>query len=421
MNARKVVIIGGGIGGLTLASALHARNINVEVFERTAQLSEIGAGVQMTPNAMKVLSDLGAAPAVIEAGFLPEATVARDWRTGKIVFRTQLKGDCERLYAAPYVHVLRADLQRCIRETLPENLITLSSDCVDIRNEGKTAIATFADGREVEADLIVAADGIRSIARQRLFENSAPQFTKNVCWRAVVPFDAPDYDLVGPYNSIWFGPNGHIVTYYVKGGKAVNMIACLECEEWAEESWNTRSSAEALAAAYPGWNQKLQTLFSRANDVYKWGLFDRDPMSTWTNGRVALLGDAAHPMLPYLSQGAAMAMEDGIVLARMLADNPSDVDAALVGYEALRIPRASRVQLASREQGKKNHLTSPWARLRRDLAYRIASLGKPQNAGLKSGWVYGYDAVTAESAQSAESTQSAQSAPAAPPMPSAIK
>jgi salicylate hydroxylase len=261
-----------------------------------------------------------------------------------------------------------------------------------VRNEHNTAVALFADGHEVESDLIVAADGVKSAIRQTLFGDSAPRFTGHICWRCLVACDTPDFELVSPDTSIWFGPNGHIVTYYVKAGRAVNVAAILETATWQEESWNVRSTKGELSAAYSGWHPKLQRLFARSEDVYKWGLFVRDPMPSWTIGRITLLGDAAHPMLPYLSQGAAMAMEDGLVLARMLFKHRTDIAAGLRAYEALRVPRATRVQLTSREQGKKNHLVSPWARLRRDAVYRIRNLINPQKTGLSAGWVYQHDA-----------------------------
>ncbi len=387
------------MGGLSLACALRARGIEVAVHDQTDRLSQVGAGIQLTPNATKALRGLGLEHRLKEFGFLPQATVGRDWRSGRTVFRTPLLGACEPLYRADYVHIHRADLQRMLYEALPENLVQLSRRCVGVRNEAHCAVAKFSDGSELEADVIVAADGIKSAVRSALFGNAAPRFTGNMCWRSLVQLGAPDYELVSPDNSIWFGPHGHIVTYYVNGGTAVNLVAILETDTWVEESWTVRSSKEELAAAYPGWHANLQRLFERASEVYKWGLFDRDPMPCWTVGRVTLLGDAAHPMLPYLSQGAAMAMEDSLVLARMLAlpaaRNGDDIAAALAMYEAIRIPRTTRVVLSSREQGSKNHLVSPWARLRRDIGYRIRTLINPQSSGLKAGWVYEYDAATA--------------------------
>lgn len=393
----KVAIIGAGMGGLALANALRARDVEVAVFEQADQLTQVGAGIQLTPNAVKVLRGLGVAHRLDEFGFLPQAVMGRDWRSGRTVFRTPLAGTCKTLYQAPYVHIHRADLQTMLLEPLPANLIRYGSRCVGVETGGTSARATFADGTSVEADLIVAADGIRSVVRSSLFGEDAPRFTGNICWRSVVPFEnGPDFDLVSPDNSIWFGPNGHIVTYYVHGGRGVNIVACLDSDAWQAESWNVRSTKEDLAAAYVGWHPKLQKLFARAEEVYKWGLFDRDPMTQWTKGRITLLGDAAHPMLPYLSQGAAMAMEDALVLARMIEQSGNDLGEALKAYEAIRIPRTARVQLTSREQGKKNHLVSPWARLRRDLGYRLRSLINPQASGLRAAWVYEYDANTVE-------------------------
>ena len=398
MRSLKVAVIGGGIGGLTVASALMARGISVELHEQTDELTPVGAGIQLTPNAFKVLRALGLEAGLRECGFFPEATVGHDWRSGKVVFRTPLAGECERLYGAPYVQIHRADLQRILSEKLPPATVRLGKRCVAVGDNGKSATARFADGSEVEADLVIAADGIRSVARTTLFTEGTPRFTGNICWRSVIPFDPPDRELVGPNNAIWFGPHGHVVTYYVMGGKAVNLVACLETETWTEESWNARSTTAELKAAYAGWHPKLQRLFERAQEVFKWGLFDREPMPAWTIGRVTLLGDAAHPMLPYLSQGAAMAMEDGLVLARVLTEDQGDVAGALRRYEALRIPRTARVQVTSRAQGEKNHLTSPWARLRRDLVYRVRNLINPQSTGLKAGWVYEYDAASVDAA-----------------------
>jgi salicylate hydroxylase len=201
---------------------------------------------------------------------------------------------------------------------------------------------------------------------------------------------------VAPGSSFWLGPKGHVVTYYVSGGRAVNIVAVLESEAWVKESWNSRSTREDLMAGYRGWHRNLQKLFSQPDEVYKWGLFDRDPMARWTEGLVTLLGDAAHPMLPFLSQGAATAIEDSFVLAERLATEP-DPALALAQYEVLRRPRTSHVQLESRERGHTYHLSSRVAQIRRDLSYFVRNIINPQATGLKANWVYGYDAV-AESA-----------------------
>jgi salicylate hydroxylase len=387
----RVGIIGGGIGGLALAGALAQHGIDARIFERAAGFSEVGAGIQMTPNAVKVIRALGKWDELRRVSFLPQALVGRNWRTAREMFRTPLKDECKRLYGAEFFHCHRADLHRILVSLVPPGAVTFARRCVSIRQSAGAAVAVFDDGSVFEADVIVGADGIHSTVRTGLFGEQAPRFTGNMCWRAVVPFDsAPDF--VSPDSSFWLGPNGHVVTYYVSGGRAVNVVAVLGTDQWVEESWNVPSSREELVAGYPGWHANLQKLFARADTVYKWGLFDRDPMAAWSQGRVTLLGDAAHPMLPFLSQGAAMAIEDGFVLASCLSASADPV-AALQEYERLRLPRTSRVQLESRERGRTYHLASPLAQFRRDVEYRLRGLINPQKGGIKANWVYAYDAT----------------------------
>jgi salicylate hydroxylase len=389
----RVGVIGGGIGGVALTGALAQRGIEVKVFERASAFGDVGAGIQMTPNAAKVLRGLGLADQLRRAGFLPQAIVGRNWRTARENFRTPLIEDCPKLYGADFYHVHRADLHAMLASLVPESSAMLSTSCLSVRNEANTAIATFADGTEYEADLIVGADGVRSIVRNQLFGEEEPRFTGHMCYRAVVPFPDRRPDFVSPDSSFWMGPNGHVVTYYVRSGAAVNIVAVSETENWVEESWNAPSSREELLNAFKGWHPNLIQLFERTDSVFKWGLFDRDPMNTWSSGRVTLLGDSAHPMLPFLSQGAAMAIEDGYVLATSLAAHGQDVQSALRDYEAERLPRTSRVQLESRERGKTYHLPSALAQLKRDATYRLQALINPHASGIKANWVYEYDAT----------------------------
>lgn len=392
----RVGVIGGGIGGVALTGALIQRGIEVKVFERAPVFGDVGAGIQMTPNAAKVLRGLGLADQLRRAGFLPQAIVGRNWRTARENFRTPLIDACPKLYGADFYHVHRADLHAMLTSLVPDSAAALSASCVSVRNESNTAVATFADGTEFEADLIVGADGVRSIVRNQLFGDEAPRFTGHMCYRAVVPFPDRRPDFVSPDSSFWLGPNGHVVTYYVRSGAAVNIVAVSETENWVEESWNAPSSREELLNTFKGWHTNLIQLFERADSVFKWGLFDRDPMKTWSSGRITLLGDSAHPMLPFLSQGAAMAIEDGYVLATALAAHGQDVHSALRDYEAERLPRTSRVQLESRERGKTYHLPSPLAQLKRDAMYRLQALVNPHASGIKANWVYEYDATAFE-------------------------
>ncbi|EKF41646.1 salicylate 1-monooxygenase (NahW) [Nitratireductor indicus C115] len=391
MRKLKVGIVGGGIGGVALSASLRAHGIEAHIFERAPAFGEVGAGIQMTPNAVKILRALGMFDELEAVSFLPQNIIGRDWKSAREMWRTPLARDCPRLYGAPFFHVHRADLHRILLDKVDLSKTALGVQCTGARQEGKTAVACFADGSEFEADVIVGADGIHSTIRKTLFGDEPPRFTGNMCWRAVVPFDTPPFDFVSPDSSFWLGPKGHVVTYYVSAGRAVNIVAVLETKDWVAESWNVPSSRDELLAGFKGWHENLQKLFSRADEVFKWGLFDRDPMPSWTVGHMTLLGDAAHPMLPFLSQGAAMAIEDGFVLAGSLADAASPGE-ALQRYESLRRPRTTRVQLESRERGRTYHLSSRFARIKRDLGYRWRSLVNPQTSGLGANWVYEYDA-----------------------------
>lgn len=389
----KVAIIGGGIGGLAAASALQSRGADVDVYEQAPNLAEVGAGVQMTPNATKVLRALGVEERLARDGFLPDAIVGLDWKSGRTTFRTPLKEVCPKLYGADYYQIHRADLHQMLRDSVPADRIHLGTRCTGvIMNDGR-GVARFEDGSEIEADVIVGADGIHSAVRRSLFEDVRPKYTGNMCWRALVPVDRPDPQLTRLSSSMWFGPKGHVVVYYVKGGRAINIVACLEVDSWAEESWTLPSSREELCAAYAEWNPALLRLLEKTTNVFKWGLFDHDPMQGWSRGNVTLLGDAAHPMLPYLSQGAAMGIEDGWVLARALTETGVDVATALQIYEAARLPRTRDVQLGARARARSYHLTSPFARLKRDVAHFLRGLVNPHAAGMQTAWVYDYDAT----------------------------
>jgi salicylate hydroxylase len=391
----KVGIIGGGIGGVATAAALAQRGIDYHLFERAAEFGEVGAGIQMTPNAVKVIKALGAWDALSKIGFLPEALVGRNWDTAEETFRMPLKADCPRLYGAEFFHVHRADLHHLLAGLVDRSKVTFSTQCIGVTQTADKAVAHFADGSQFEADIIVGADGVRSTVRHTLFGDDAPQFTGHMCYRAVVPFESRP-DFVAPEASFWLGPHSHVVTYYVNGGKAVNIVAVHETENWVEESWNARSTREALLNDFQGWHSNITQLFERVTDVYRWGLFDRDPMDTWAQGRVTLLGDAAHPMLPFLSQGAAMAIEDAYVLAKALATLPDDRYAdALRQYEQERLPRTARVQLEARERGKTYHLSAEEAR-KRDEAYKAQQQKDPHAGGIKANWVYAYNATDFE-------------------------
>ncbi len=391
----QVAIVGGGIGGVALARSLDRLGIDYHLFERAAAFSEVGAGVQVTPNAVKALEALGLKEDLAAAGFLPEAMVGWNWQSGEELFRTPLKAVCPRVFGAEFYHVHRADLHAMLAKDIAPERVTFGLACTGLRQQGGRTVACFDDGSEYAADLVVGADGVRSAVRAALWGQEPASYTGHMCWRALVPVEQYPLPFITPTSSFWMGPKGHVVTYYVKGGAMVNIVAVNEHPGWVEESWTSKSSQQELLGGFPGWHDDLIRLFERVNpdQVYKWGLFDRDPMSRWSKGNVTLLGDAAHPMLPFLSQGAAMAIEDAYVLAQALDQfGAGDLDGALDAYEAERRPRTARVQLEARERGRTYHLSSPEEARARDLAFKEEQARDPNAVGIKAEWVYQYDA-----------------------------
>ncbi|MEA2987301.1 MAG: hypothetical protein QOG83_12 [Alphaproteobacteria bacterium] len=399
-KVQNVAVVGAGLGGLCAAIALRQRGFDVTIYEQADRLGEIGAGIQLSPNASRVLIALGLDRAFETIAFEPNRHVVRSWKTGAIVSATQMKGVFRPQYGAGYFGAHRADLHSVLQRAVPAECIRLNAKCTGVRQLADRAILTFADGSEAQADVVVGADGIRSAVRASLFGPDAPRFTGHIVWRGLVPSDALPKGLIEPDMTAWFGPNGTVVHYYVRRGELVNWIAHFEAD-WREESWSVESDWREAAKAFAGWNPLLGELFSRTERCYKWALYDRDPLPRWTQGRVTLLGDSAHPMLPYLAQGAAQALEDGYVLADMLDEYRGDALEALRSYEAQRLPRTARIQLHARERGKINHTTSLFQRFKRDLGYRLKRLIKPNEHTYKIEWIYGHDVTAARNETSA--------------------
>ncbi len=386
----KIGIIGGGIGGTATARALLNKGFDVTIFEQAPAFGEVGAGVQITPNAVKAILGLGCQDALYKAAFYPQAVVGRHWQSGRENFRIDLGPEFRTHYQAPFIHIHRADLLDIFAADLPADICHFNKKCTGITQTPRGARAVFSDGTEFEAGLIIGADGVRSVVRQSVFGAGDLRWTGHQCYRALVPTGGvvPHTD---PVSAFWMGPKAHVVTYYVKGGDAVNIVAVTEAPEWVEESWSTRASRDQMLGDFDGWHPHLQELFAGVTDVFNWGLFDRDPMETWSQGAVTLLGDACHPMLPFLSQGAAMAIEDAYVLGEALALYPGDLSAALAAYEGERLPRTARVQLEARERGRTYHLPTEAEMAARDAEYARRAKEDPRTTGINTDWVYDYD------------------------------
>ena len=267
-----------------------------------------------------------------------------------------MKGPYAEQFGAPYLMSHRADLHRLLCERLADDSVRLDARCTGVATAGDTAVARFADGTEVEADVIVGADGINSTVRESLFGVQPVRFTQQMAWRCIVPVECvPTHVGISPDEYVgWIGPDGHVICYPIRGGELYNIFAGHVSDDWVDESWAVASSVDELLAGYRGWNPALLEMLSHVTDCYKWGIRDRDPLPRWTQGAVTLLGDAAHPMMPTLAQGAAISLEDGFALARHLARHRSDPLQGLGGLRsraaATRIARGVAGARAIREQ-----------------------------------------------------------------------
>ena len=389
----RVAIIGGGIGGLAAANALSRAGIEVAVYEAAAELREIGAGVALHPNAIKVLRAIGLEDNVRNVAGRSQWQVTHNWKTGRVIGRTSREQQAAS-FGTTGATVHRADLLDVLAGGLPAGVVTLGKRCTGVRSDG-VAVARFADGSEAEADVIVGADGIHSPVRASLFGPDAPRFTGKICYRSVISTAAVRGARPATDGSQWLGPHGTIVLYPLRGAELINVVCHYDDDSYRHESWVTECAREEVLERYAGWHESLLRLFAAGDTWYKWALYDRDPIPRWTSGRVTLLGDAAHPMLPYLGQGACQALEDGAVLATALAAEAADPLTGLARYERTRRPRASQVVLAARERGLSNHLASPWAAWRRDLLIawrRRVHRRDPEGRG--AAWLADYDATS---------------------------
>ena len=360
-RAPRVAIIGGGIGGLAAALALERRGAKTIVCEQSPELSEIGAGLNLTPNAVKALRALGLDREVEAIGWDSEFLVIRSWKSGRYISHVR-RSDFRQKFGAPNLTVHRADLSDVLRAALKTPELRLGKRCVGVEAGERGAAVRFADGSAIEADVVVGADGIHSAVRESLFGADRPRFTGCTCWRGMAPANAVPGNIDTKQGTMWMGPHGHVVHYRVRRGELVNIVAHVDSDAWTEESWTRECGVDEPMATYAAWHSDLTRIFPCSTRWYKWALYDRDPLERWSKGRATLLGDSAHAMLPYLGQGAAMAIEDSVVLAAMIARQPKNLGAALVAYEQTRAPRAKAAVLGSRARAKENHLASPWAR-----------------------------------------------------------
>ena len=385
----SVGVVGAGIGGLSAALSLLAAGFDVRVYERASGLGEVGAGVQVSPNASRILHRLGLGQAIAGTGVKPVELHQRRWDDGRTLARTPWAETIEARFGFPYYQVHRADLLAALAGALPADRIHLGHRLVGLTDHGDGVRARFAHGAEVEVDVLVGADGIHSGVRSELFGPEHPRFTGCVAYRGLVPAERVRGLSLEVSTQIWLGPRRHFVHYFVSGQRLVNFVAVVEQDTWTRESWTDRDDLAGALAAFDGWHPQVRELLTAVDETFIWALFDRAPLDRWSAGRVTLLGDACHPMLPFMAQGAAQAIEDGATLAACLADAGSDPVDALRRYERLRIPRTARLQAMSTGNKTLFHLPDGPAQQERDA--RLAS-GSATLALDGAAWIYQHDA-----------------------------
>lgn len=354
----RIAIVGAGIGGLSAALALLQRGFDVKVYEQAPALAEIGAGLQISANGSEVLDQLGIAEAARAVACEPTGKQIRLWSTGQIWKLFDLGAASIERYGHPYLMIHRADLHRILFEAVERfspATVTTGVRCTGYVESDEAIELSFDGGRKIQADVLIGADGVHSVIRQSLFGKDRPQFTGCMAWRGLVPMKrlpAQLHDLVG---TNWVGPGGHVIHYPLRGGELLNFVGIVERDDWKGESWTDAGTREECAADFPGWHEDVHEIIRNIDTPYKWALIGRDPLTSWTKGRIGLLGDACHPTLPFLAQGANMALEDAVVLARCIEKYRDDVTVALRHYEVARIERTTRIVVGSAENAKRFH------------------------------------------------------------------
>jgi salicylate hydroxylase len=385
----RIAVVGGGIGGLAAAAFLHRAGLNATVYEQAGEISEIGAGLVVAPNAVRLLRRLGRIELFRKTAVpLEVGWEFRRWQDGRVLFSQRMGADCERLYGEWCYTAHRADLLDTLLSAVPEPGPRLGARCVRVRRHGGQVELSFADGSVAAADVVIGADGTHSVVREAVLDGEAPgppRFSGVCAYRCLVPADRAPKFALRPVQTLWLGPGHHFVHYPISAGRYVNLVAFAPAHDWRVESWTAEGRIEDLRAEFADWDPQLTSLVAAADRTGRWALLDRDPLPRWTDGPIAVTGDAAHPMFPFLGQGAAQAIEDAAVLARCLAGDPGDPPAALRRYEALRKPRTTRVQLGSHARLHANHLPDGPAQLARDETFA------DEDPLAFNGWIYGHD------------------------------
>lgn len=385
----SIAVVGGGLGGLAATVALSRAGFEVDVFERAPQLGEVGAGINISPQAVKALAAIGLGEGMARVGNAVTGYIQRSLYSGEPLAETRFAdpGQTVGRYGAPYYAFHRADLVGVLGQAIDPARVHLGHQLADL-SEGPGGITlAFANGRTHTADLVIGADGIRSRVREYLYGEDEAQFTGQMVWRALVDGSRLPEGALGPHGFYgWIGKGTHLMTYYLRGTRVINITSQADADGWVAEGWTTPGEADDMRQGFAGATPDLQRLLDAVTDCSKWGLFGRQPTGNWGRGRIQLIGDAAHPMLPNAGQGAAQAFEDAYVLARWLEAGRDDPEAALADFRHVRIPRAHAVQRQSLLNSRLVH-AGDWEK--RQAEFRARERAGDTPLGL--GWIYGWE------------------------------
>jgi len=391
MTDLSIAIIGGGIGGTAAALSLLHAGFDVQLYEQATELREVGAGIQISPNASRILYRLGLADALANMGVKPLAHHQRRWKDGRTLVRTPLSEAMEKAFGSSYYQMHRADVLRALADALPSHRLHLDHRLTTFIDHNDRIEGRFQNGVCINADVLVGADGIHSAVRRILFGAEQPRFTGCMCYRGLVPAERVAHLQIPVEAQIWMGPGKHFVHYYVRNKQLLNFVAVMDEDAWVNESWTDRGNVANAVAAFQDWHPQLCSILRAVDETFIWGLFDRPPMQRWSVGRTTLLGDACHAMLPFMAQGAAQAIEDGTTLAVCLAKAGKEhVVEALRRYERCRLPRTARVQALATNNKSRFHFPDGPEQVARDseMAKNVTDWSLNNIA-----WLYGHDAA----------------------------